>query len=51
MVEIVDGLVEGDTILQFVPGAPSSPDGFTPDGGFVNGQCFIQPDGSEICTG
>ena len=57
MVEIVDGLVEGDTILQFVPGAPSGPDGFTPDGGFapdggfVNGQCIIQPDGSEICTG
>ena len=54
MVEIKEGLVEGDTILQFVPGAPSSPDGGPiiggpTDGGFIGADCVIQPDGSEIC--
>lgn len=49
MVEITDGLVEGDVILQFVPGAPSGPT----DGPFIDGPippgCAMQPDGSMIC--
>ncbi len=51
MVEVTEGLVEGDIILQFVPGAPSVPT----DGGFVDGPippgCIVQPDGSTICQG
>jgi multidrug efflux pump subunit AcrA (membrane-fusion protein) len=51
MVQVVDGLDEGDVILQFVPGAPSVPT----DGGFidpgVSTACIVQPDGSTICKG
>lgn len=39
-VQVLTGLAEGDTVLQFVPGAAAvSPDG-----------CTVQPDGSEICA-
>lgn len=49
MVEITEGLDEGDVILQFVPGAPSAP----VDGPFIEGVgvCVLQPDGSTICQG
>ncbi len=40
-VQIVDGLVEGDLINQFVPGAV--------DAGGTD--CQVQPDGSEVCFG
>jgi len=40
-VEVLTGLAEGDTVLQFVPGAAADP----ADG------CSVQPDGSEICFG
>ena len=40
-VQVVDGLVEGDLINQFVPGAVAG-------GG---SGCELQPDGSEICFG
>ncbi|WP_174845115.1 efflux RND transporter periplasmic adaptor subunit [Cryobacterium suzukii] len=40
-VQVIDGLVEGDLINQFVPGAVS-----------VGGaDCQLQPDGSEVCFG
>lgn len=39
-VQVLTGLAEGETILQFVPGAAAvSPNG-----------CSVQPDGSEICS-
>ncbi|WP_174844576.1 MULTISPECIES: efflux RND transporter periplasmic adaptor subunit [Cryobacterium] len=42
-VQVIDGLVEGDLINQFVPGATAvSPGG---EG------CQLQPDGSEVCFG
>lgn len=53
MVEVKEGLVEGDTILQFVPGAPSGPDGGIGEPGFVDDgslSCEILPDGTEVCT-
>ncbi|WP_174843218.1 hypothetical protein [Cryobacterium glaciale] len=40
-VQVVDGLVEGDLINQFVPGAVA---------GGESG-CELQPDGSEVCFG
>ncbi|SEN87701.1 efflux RND transporter periplasmic adaptor subunit [Cryobacterium luteum] len=40
-VQVVDGLVEGDLINQFVPGAVA--------GGGPG--CELQPDGSEVCFG
>ncbi len=40
-VQVVDGLVEGDLINQFVPGAVAGGDS----------GCALQPDGSEICFG
>jgi multidrug efflux pump subunit AcrA (membrane-fusion protein) len=40
-VEVLTGLAEGDTVLQFVPGAAADP----------AGGCSVQPDGSEICVG
>ncbi|GIT79993.1 hypothetical protein LLS1_16620 [Leifsonia sp. LS1] len=40
-VEITEGLAEGDSILEFVPGAPQS----TGDG------CAAMPDGGVVCTG
>jgi macrolide-specific efflux system membrane fusion protein len=43
MVEVLEGLEEGDLILQFVPGAPSTEDTF--------GDCFIDEFGNEICGG
>lgn len=42
-VQLVDGLVEGDLIKQFVPGAGSGP--ASPGG------CDRQSDGSEVCFG
>ena len=39
-VEIKDGLVEGDLILQFIPGAAAVPG---------IGQCIVNPDGSSFC--
>lgn len=39
MVEIVEGLAEGDTVLQFVPGALATPEG----------ACTTMPDGSSVC--
>lgn len=48
-VEIVEGLEEGDLILQFVPGAAAVDPGL--NGGEVIGQdCVVNADGSEICT-
>ena len=45
-VEIVEGLEEGETILQFVPGAESNPD----DGGVIGGEeCFDDGSGNIIC--
>jgi multidrug efflux pump subunit AcrA (membrane-fusion protein) len=42
-VEVVDGLAEGDLILQFVPGAPAVPGMPGEDG------CITMPDGSVSC--
>jgi macrolide-specific efflux system membrane fusion protein len=39
-VQVLTGLAEGETILQFVPGAVAT----SPNG------CTVQPDGSEICA-
>ncbi|MCD2443768.1 hypothetical protein LQ757_15915 [Agromyces sp. SYSU K20354] len=38
-VEIVEGLAEGDTVLQFVPGAPAVPEA----------ACTTGPDGATVC--
>jgi multidrug efflux pump subunit AcrA (membrane-fusion protein) len=40
-VQVNDGLVEGDLINQFVPGAVS----------IGGADCQLQPDGSEVCFG
>ncbi len=53
-VEVTDGLADGDTILQFVPGAPSMPAdvGFvTGPGGVMMQSCTVTPDGASICKG
>ncbi len=54
MVEVTGGLTEGETILQFVPGAPSASTGsefvVDPGSGVVQ-SCTITPDGGSICTG
>lgn len=42
-VEVLEGLAEGDLILQFVPGAPAAP-GVTGEDG-----CMTMPDGSVSC--
>jgi multidrug efflux pump subunit AcrA (membrane-fusion protein) len=42
-VEVLEGLAEGDLILQFVPGAPATPGVVGPDG------CTTMPDGSVSC--
>ncbi len=42
-VQVTDGLVEGDLINQFVPGAVAGTPG--------SSGCDVQPDGSEICFG
>jgi multidrug efflux pump subunit AcrA (membrane-fusion protein) len=42
-VQVLDGLVEGDLINQFVPGATA----LLPGGG----GCDVQPDGSTVCFG
>lgn len=47
MVEIVEGLDEGDVILQFVPGAPGDGGGFPLPG--PGGGCYEGPDGEIIC--
>lgn len=45
MVEIIEGLAEGDLILQFIPGAPGGDPGFPmPEPG-----CYEGPDGEIIC--
>lgn len=46
-VEVVDGLEEGDLILQFVPGAAAVDPAL---GGVIGQNCVVNPDGSEICT-
>ncbi|WP_205649455.1 efflux RND transporter periplasmic adaptor subunit [Agromyces sp. LHK192] len=43
LVEVVEGLAEGDTVLQFVPGAPAVPPGME--------GCDTMPDGMIICAG
>lgn len=48
IVEIVDGLEEGESILQFVPGAPAGGD---PLGGLKPGECVPTPDGGAVCNG
>jgi macrolide-specific efflux system membrane fusion protein len=50
-VEVVEGLAEGDTILQFVPGAlgGGGVDGGMPiDPGF-EGECTIDEEGNTFC--
>jgi hypothetical protein len=42
-VEIIDGVEEGDQILQFVPGAHN------PDE--LGGECWVDENGNEICGG
>lgn len=42
-VQVVDGLVEGDLILQFVPGAPAVQPG-------MGENCVTNPDGSMVCS-
>lgn len=44
MIEIIEGLKEGDEVLEFVPGAEAD----NPEEG---GGCEILPDGSEVCEG
>lgn len=50
-VEVKEGLVEGDMVLQFVPGAvatdPSLDPGF---GGPVGGDCFVDDAGNTTCA-
>lgn len=48
-VEIVEGLAEGDVILQFIPGAPANPEEGMP--GFPEGECVPTPDGGMVCEG
>ena len=43
-VEVVEGLAEGDLVLQFIPGAPAGP-----PGGMEG--CKDMPDGSTVCEG
>lgn len=47
-VEIKDGLVEGDLVLEYVPGAIAVDPGI--DGPIGFGECFIDEMGNEICT-
>jgi multidrug efflux pump subunit AcrA (membrane-fusion protein) len=49
-VEIVEGLAEGDVILQFIPGAPAFPEEGFP-GEFPEGECKPTPDGGMVCEG
>ena len=42
-VQVVEGLAEGDMVLQFIPGAPAQPGQMDANG------CVIQPDGSAMC--
>jgi hypothetical protein len=42
-VEVIEGVEEGDLVLQFIPGAPATPPGM--DG------CQAMPDGSMVCEG
>ncbi|WP_294179279.1 efflux RND transporter periplasmic adaptor subunit [uncultured Schumannella sp.] len=50
-VEIIDGVVEGELVLQFVPGAPGG-DGIPIDGGFIGegGDCrpVLDPETGEV---
>ncbi len=43
-VEVKEGLVEGDMILQFIPGAVAVPGGMP-----GSGECIVNPDGSTVC--
>lgn len=45
-VEVKAGLEEGDLILQFVPGAPSGP-----DGGMMGENCYPVGNGGMVCEG
>jgi multidrug efflux pump subunit AcrA (membrane-fusion protein) len=47
-VEIKGGLVEGDLVLEYVPGAVAVDPGI--DGPMGFGECFIDDQGNEICT-
>jgi multidrug efflux pump subunit AcrA (membrane-fusion protein) len=49
-VEVKDGLVEGDLVLQFIPGAPAAPEGGFP-GGVPMGDCKPVGDGGMVCGG
>jgi hypothetical protein len=42
-VEVIEGLAEGDLVLQFIPGAPATPPGME--------GCQAMPDGSMVCEG
>jgi multidrug efflux pump subunit AcrA (membrane-fusion protein) len=44
-VEVLEGLEEGDLILQFIPGAPAGPPGGMEEG------CMAMPDGGMVCEG
>ncbi|WP_191413777.1 efflux RND transporter periplasmic adaptor subunit [Salinibacterium sp. ZJ450] len=44
-VQVLDGLAEGDMVLQFIPGAPAQQGMMGPDG------CMVNPDGSMTCMG
>jgi multidrug efflux pump subunit AcrA (membrane-fusion protein) len=44
-IEVVEGLAEGDLILQFIPGAPAGPPGG------MGENCMPMPDGSMVCEG
>ncbi|MEP6479691.1 MAG: hypothetical protein ABJB03_09890 [Rhodoglobus sp.] len=48
-VEVKDGLKEGDMILQFIPGAPATPDGQFPGG--PGGNCKPVGGGGMVCNG
>jgi membrane fusion protein, macrolide-specific efflux system len=41
-VEVIEGLEEGDLILQFIPGAPAGP---------MGEECQVLPDGGMVCEG
>lgn len=50
-VEVKEGLKEGDMILQFIPGAPATPDGQFPGGPATDGNCKPVGNGGMVCEG
>lgn len=52
-VEIIDGLAEGDLILQYVPGAVALDPGLDPGMGepMPMEECFTDDQGNTVCTG